>query len=163
MARVSKLDTEERTAAVIIGTGIDVVNLDRFASIIERNPALIERVFVPAERGKTLRSLGARFAAKEAIAKALRAPSGMVWQHCWIENTDDGAPFVVTTGTVADRAASLGINRWHLTITHDDPVAIASVVAEHLTLEEQEILLRIDAEGAHQLISVEPVVEGESR
>ncbi|GGH60345.1 holo-ACP synthase [Rothia aerolata] len=132
---------------MIIGTGIDVVNIPRFEKIIERNPALLQRVFVEHERGLNLRSLAARFAAKEAVAKALRAPAGMVWQHCWIENTEDGAPYVVAEGTVAEAAARLGINRWHLTMTHDDPVAIASVVAEHLSDEELLILSRIDPEG----------------
>lgn len=137
---------------MIIGTGIDVVNIERFADIVERNPALIKRVFVPHEQERPLRSLAARFAAKEAIAKALRAPIGMVWQHCWIENTPDGAPYVVVEGTVAARAASLGINRWHLTISHDDPVAIASVIAEHLSRQELEILQTIDPDGANNLM-----------
>lgn len=132
---------------MIIGTGIDVVNIERFEKIIERNPALLNRVFVEHERQLNLRSLAARFAAKEAIAKALRAPAGMVWQHCWIENTQDGAPYIVTEGTVAATAASLGINRWHLSITHDDPVAIASVVAEHLTDQDILLLAQLDPEG----------------
>lgn len=132
---------------MIIGTGIDVVNIDRFQAIITKNPALLKRVFVPHERAKNLRSLAARFAAKEAIAKALRAPAGMVWQHCWIENTADGAPYIVVEGTVAKAAQALGINRWHLTITHDDPVAIASVVAEHLTDSELNLLAHLDPQG----------------
>ncbi|MBM7051189.1 MULTISPECIES: holo-ACP synthase [unclassified Rothia (in: high G+C Gram-positive bacteria)] len=130
---------------MIIATGIDVVNIDRFAQIIEKNPAMVERLFVPHEREKTVRSLAARFAAKEAVAKALKAPAGMVWQHCWVENTADGAPHIMVEGTVAQAAASLGINRWHLTMTHDDPVAIASVVAEHLSQEELALLAALDA------------------
>lgn len=129
---------------MIIGTGIDVVNIERFADIIERNPRFIERVFVPSERDKPLRSLAARFAAKEAAAKALGAPAGLVWQHCWIENDDAGAPYLQATGTVASRLQTLGINRWHLTLTHDDPVAIASVIAEHLTPRELTALLSLD-------------------
>lgn len=140
---------------MIIGTGIDVVNLERFAEIIERNPLFVERVFVPHERDKPLRSLAARFAAKEAAAKALRAPAGLVWQHCWIENDPDGAPHLVATGTVAQRAADLGINRWHLTLTHDDPVAIASVTAEHLSDAELLALLHLDPAG-RGLLSAHP-------
>lgn len=132
---------------MIIGTGIDVVNIERFAHIIQKNPALVQRVFVEHEQKKPLRSLAARFAAKEAIAKALRAPAGMVWQHCWIENTADGAPYVVVEGTVAQRARELGINRWHLSISHDEPVATASVIAEHLNEDELTLLERIDSEG----------------
>lgn len=140
---------------MIIGTGVDVVNINRFAEIIERTPGFIDRVFVEHERDKLLRSLAARFAAKEAAAKALRAPAGLVWQHCWIENDPDGAPHLVATGTVAQRAADLGINRWHLTLTHDEPVAIASVVAEHLTDDELLALMRLDPAG-RGLLSAHP-------
>ena len=66
---------------MIIGTGIDAVNLDRFADIIKRTPTFLERVFVEHERSKSLPSLAARFAAKEAIAKALRAPAGLSLIH----------------------------------------------------------------------------------
>lgn len=125
---------------MIIGTGIDVVDLERFERIISKNPAFINRVFTPAERGKPLLSLAARFAAKEAAAKALGAPAGLVWQDCWVENTPDGAPYLRTKGTVAQRASELGINRWHLTLTHDGPVAIASVIAEHLNPQELSLL-----------------------
>lgn len=129
---------------MIIGTGIDVVNIKRFEDIVHRNPRFIERVFVPLERDKPLRSLAARFAAKEAAAKALGAPAGLVWQHCWIENDTDGAPYLHATGTVASRLRALGINRWHLTLTHDEPVAIASVVAEHLSDQDLKTLLDLD-------------------
>ncbi|MDO4898088.1 MAG: holo-ACP synthase [Rothia sp. (in: high G+C Gram-positive bacteria)] len=145
---------------MIIGTGIDVVNLERFADIIQRNPRFTERVFLPQERSKPLRSLAARFAAKEAAAKALRAPAGLVWQHCWVENDADGAPHLCATGTVAQRAAELGINRWHLTLTHDDPVAIASVTAEHLTDDQLLTLMRLDPAGRGLLPAQPPLTEG---
>lgn len=121
---------------MIIGTGVDVVNIDRFAELINRTPGLKERLFVPSERNKPLRSLAARFAAKEAVAKALRAPAGLVWHHCWVENDEEGAPYLVTQGTVAARSTELGINRWHLTLSHDEPVAIATAIAERLSPEE---------------------------
>ncbi|WP_237233166.1 holo-ACP synthase [Rothia nasisuis] len=132
---------------MIIGTGVDVVNIDRFERLVQKNPRLLERLFVPAERGKSLRSLAARFAAKEAAAKALRAPVGLVWQHCWVDNDADGAPHLVATGTVAARAAELSINRWHLTLSHDDPIATAVVTAEHLTDAELLLVLRHDPAG----------------
>lgn len=132
---------------MIIGTGVDVVNIDRFELLLRRNPRLLERLFVPAERGKPVRSLAARFAAKEAAAKALRAPAGLVWQHCWVENDADGAPYLVAEGTVAARAAELGINRWHLTLSHDEPVAMASVVAEHLNDSDVRTLKTLDPQG----------------
>ena len=85
---------------MIIGSGIDVVDIQRFERQLERTPRLRERLFVPSERGLPLQSLAARFAAKEAAAKALKAPPGMIWQHCWIEKTEWGAPILRTEGTV---------------------------------------------------------------
>lgn len=131
---------------MIIGTGIDVVDLKRFEELSIKTPRLIERLFVEHERVKPPRSLAARFAAKEAAAKALRAPAGLVWQHCWVENNTDGAPYLVVDQTVKNRALELGINRLHLTITHDGPVAIAQVIAEHLTPAEIEHLKALDPE-----------------
>lgn len=132
---------------MIIGTGTDVVNIDRFAELLEGTPALRERLFAPGERGLPVRSLAARFAAKEAAAKALRAPAGLNWQDCWVEKDEDGAPYLVAQGTVAQRAAELGINRWHLTMSHDEPVATATVVAEHLSDGDLLTLLRLDSSG----------------
>ncbi|MEX3610251.1 holo-ACP synthase [Rothia sp. LK2588] len=129
---------------MIIGTGVDVVNIDRFRDIIARNPGFVQRVFVAHEQTRPLRSLAARFAVKEAVAKALGAPDGMVWQHCWVTNGIHGAPEITCTGTVAARAAALGINRWHVSITHDDPVAMATVIAEHLSPAEFSLLYKLD-------------------
>ena len=121
---------------MIIGSGIDVVDIQRFERQLERTPRLRERLFVPSERGLALQSLAARFAAKEAAAKALKAPPGMIWQHCWIEKDPSGAPVLRTEGTVADEARRQGIDRWHLTMTHDGGIAMAMVVAERTAPEE---------------------------
>ena len=115
---------------MIIGSGIDVVDIQRFERQLERTPRLRERLFVPSERVLPLQSLAARFAAKEAAAKALKAPPGMIWQHCWIENHPSGAPVLCTEGTVAEEARRQGIDRWHLTMTHDGGIAMAMVIAE---------------------------------
>jgi holo-[acyl-carrier protein] synthase len=115
---------------MIIGIGVDVVAVSRFKDQLTRAPALRERLFTPAERELNLRSLAARFAAKEAVAKALSAPAGMNWQHCSIEVDAAGAPRVMTTGTVAEVAAAKGVKTWHLSLSHDSDVATAMVVAE---------------------------------
>ncbi|WP_047690728.1 holo-ACP synthase [Kocuria sp. ZOR0020] len=115
---------------MIIGTGIDVVDIQRFERQLERTPRLIERLFAPSERELPVQSLAARFAAKEATAKALKAPPGMIWQHCWIEKTKWGAPVLRMEGTVAAEAAKQGIDRWHLSMSHDGGMAMAYVVAE---------------------------------
>ena len=58
----------------VIGVGIDVVDIERFGLSLSRTPGLSERLFTPLERERALASLAARFAAKEALAKALGAP-----------------------------------------------------------------------------------------
>jgi holo-[acyl-carrier protein] synthase len=115
---------------MIIGIGVDVVEVSRFKDQLCRAPALRERLFTPTERELNLRSLAARFAAKEAVAKALGAPPGMSWQHCSIVVDAAGVPHVVATGTVAEVADAKGVKNWHLSLSHDGDVATAMVVAE---------------------------------
>lgn len=115
---------------MIIGIGVDVVEVSRFGGQLGRAPGLRERLFTDAERGLPLRSLAARFAAKEAVAKALGAPAGMSWQHCEVVVDASGAPRVAVTGTVEAVAARRGVAHWHLSLSHDGDVATAMVVAE---------------------------------
>lgn len=115
---------------MIVGIGVDVVEVSRFRAQLDRSPALLERLFVPAERGLTTRSLAARFAAKEAVAKALGAPAGMTWQDCEVRSAEDGCPSLELRGTVAEVAQRRGAQRWHLSISHDGDLATAMVVAE---------------------------------
>ncbi|WP_159617635.1 holo-ACP synthase [Arthrobacter zhaoguopingii] len=115
---------------MIVGIGVDVVDVDRFRRQVERTPGLIDRLFVPAERGLHIRSLAARFAAKEAVAKALGAPAGMNWQDCEVRVDEAGAPSIVLTGTVDEAARRKGIASWHLSMSHDGGLASAMVVAE---------------------------------
>ncbi len=115
---------------MIVGVGIDVVDVRRFARSLERTPALAERIFTPAERKLPPASLAARFAAKEALAKALGAPGNLRWHDAEVVRADSGQPFLQVRGTVAARAAELGVRRWHLSLTHDAGVASAIVIAE---------------------------------
>jgi holo-[acyl-carrier protein] synthase len=115
---------------VIAGIGIDVVDVARFVATLERVPALRTRLFTPAERDLPDASLAARFAAKEAIAKSLGAPGGMLWQDATVRRTVGAPPVVEVTGTVAARAAELGVARFHLSLSHDAGIASAMVVAE---------------------------------
>jgi len=114
---------------VIVGLGIDVVAIDRFIEALD-SPGFLERVFTPAERRIGHASLAARWAAKEALAKALGAPGGLSWQDAEVTRADDGAPILTITGTVAARAAELGVTRIFLSMSHDAGVASAIVVAE---------------------------------
>lgn len=115
---------------MIIGVGIDVVDVARFIDTLERTPRLREKLFTPAERELPDASIAARFAAKEAIAKALGAPGGMNWQDATVHRVVGGPPEVEIRGTVAARAQELGIQKFHLTISHDAGIASAMVVAE---------------------------------
>lgn len=115
---------------MIVGVGIDVVDVARFIATIERVPALLDRLFTPAERHLPPASLAARFAAKEAIAKSLGVPAGMSWQDATIRRCPGAQPEVEVQGTVAAAAAELSVARFHLSISHDAGIASAVVVAE---------------------------------
>ena len=115
---------------MIVGVGIDVVDVARFQATLERTPALLERVFTPGERSLPTASLAARFAAKEAVGKALGVPGDLSWQDAEVRSEPNGRPYLVVCGTVARRAAELGVSRWHLSLSHDAGIASAMVVAE---------------------------------
>jgi holo-[acyl-carrier protein] synthase len=115
---------------VIVGVGIDVVDLERFARSLERTPGLAVRLFTEGERGLHPRSLAARFAAKEALAKALGAPSGLEWTDAEVRSAPDGRPSLHVAGTVAAAAERLGVTSWHISLSHDGGVAVAVVIAE---------------------------------
>lgn len=115
---------------MIVGVGIDVVDVARFVATLHRVPALRERLFTPEEREMPETSLAARFAAKEAIAKALGAPAGMSWQDATVRRISGAQPVVEVVGTVAAAAAAAGVDRFHLSISHDAGIASAVVVAE---------------------------------
>lgn len=115
---------------MIVGVGIDVCDLARFEATLARTPAVRERLFTAPERELPVASLAARFAAKEALAKALGAPPGLVWTDVTIHRGDHGRPHVEVTGGVADLATSLGVARWHVSLSHDGGVATAVVIAE---------------------------------
>jgi holo-[acyl-carrier protein] synthase len=114
----------------VVGIGVDVVELARFSAVLERTPRVAERLFTPAERELPVRSLAARFATKEAVAKALGAPRGLAWHDVEVVKADDGRPWLSVTGTVAAAAEERGVRSWHLSLSHDGPVAIAMVIAE---------------------------------
>lgn len=115
---------------MIVGIGTDLCVIDRFRALLERRPQLVRRILTEGERGLSLQSQAARFAAKEALAKALGSPGGMRWLDCEVTRSGDGAPGFVTTGTVAARVEELGVERIHLSISHDGGFATAMVVCE---------------------------------
>jgi holo-[acyl-carrier protein] synthase len=115
---------------VIVGLGIDVVDVERFEETLARTPGMRDRLFTAAERDRPVASLAARFAAKEALAKALGAPVGLHWQDAEVVTDSDGRPWLEVRGTVADQTARLGVTDMHLSMSHDAGIASAVVVLE---------------------------------
>ncbi len=122
---------------MIVGVGIDVVQVARLERALARTPRLAERLFtageqVTPEQGVARRgeSLAARFAAKEAVAKALGAPGGLRWRDTEVVSEPSGRPRLVLHGGVAEQAAAQGITAWHLSLSHDGGLATAVVIAE---------------------------------
>jgi holo-[acyl-carrier protein] synthase len=114
----------------IVGVGIDVVDIARFEESLRRTPGLAERLFTADEAGRPLASLAARFAAKEALAKALGAPNGLAWHDAEVVSESSGRPLLSLRGTVAAHAAELGAVHVHLSLSHDAGIASAVVVLE---------------------------------
>jgi holo-[acyl-carrier protein] synthase len=115
---------------VIVGVGIDVVDVSRFEEALERTPTLRERLFTEAERERPLASLAARFAAKEALAKALGAPTGMAWHDAEVVSEATGNPEFAIRGSVLARANDLGAKSVHVSLSHDAGIASAVVILE---------------------------------
>jgi holo-[acyl-carrier protein] synthase len=115
---------------VILGVGIDVVDVARFGVVLERTPGMRARLFTPAEQTRPLASLAARFAAKEALAKSLGAPGNLHWHDAEVVSEASGRPLLQLRGTVQARADELGVTSVHLSLSHDAGIASAVVVLE---------------------------------
>ncbi|WP_309067197.1 holo-ACP synthase [Microbacterium sp.] len=116
---------------MIVGIGVDLVDIPRFERSIERTPRLLERLFTPHERELPLRSLAARYAAKEALIKALGGSDGLHWDEIEIARVGESVPPRFTlSGSTAEVVAARGITALHLSLSHDAGLAIAYVTAE---------------------------------
>jgi holo-[acyl-carrier protein] synthase len=122
---------------LIVGVGVDVVEITRFARALERTQGLAGRLFTQGEQGLPVRSLAARFAAKEALAKALGGPRGLLWTDAEVITDSAGRPELRLYGTVAAAAARAGVGRWHVSLSHDGGIAAAFVLAEDGATEGQ--------------------------
>ena len=115
---------------MIVGIGVDVVDLARFERAIARTPGLRDRLFAESERERPVRSLAARFAAKEALIKALGGSSVLRWHDMVVVNGEHGDPAFELHGATAAEATSRGITSVHLSMSHDAGIATAFVIAE---------------------------------
>ncbi len=120
----------------VVAIGTDLVDIDRIRQVIERQPGFVGRVYTDGERDYCERRrdpaerYAARFAAKEAVLKALGTGlGGADFADIEVVRLDSGQPILRITGRAAERAAELGIDRWLLTITHSEHLAQAFVAA----------------------------------
>jgi len=120
---------------MIVGIGVDVVEIARFERAASRTPTLLNRLFAESEQVQEgrilpLRSLAARFAAKEALIKALGDSSGLSWHDMPVVSDGERNPSFELAGAAQRIAVARGISTVHLSMTHDAGVAIAYVIAE---------------------------------
>ena len=127
---------------MIVGHGIDLCGVERIRRMLEAHgDHFLERTYTEAEVAYARRrkkgfeeTLAGRFAAKEAVMKALGTGwrDGVEFRGIEILNHPSGQPYVVLHGTTAEKARSLGITAWHITITHTEDLAVASAIAERM-------------------------------
>lgn len=115
---------------MIIGIGVDTVDIERFTRSLSRTPALRTRLFTESERELSVASLAARFAAKEALIKALGDSHGLGWHEMEIVRNADRAPGFAPSVGLQTVLGVLGAGKVHLSMTHDAGTATAFVVVE---------------------------------
>ncbi len=122
---------------MILGVGVDLTPVERMARAMSNHPERLEaRLFTDGERAycrtkaEPMQHFAARFAAKEAILKALSVPAGLSWHELEVKSDGDGAPRILLHGEAARAAAAAGVARLHLSLTHAGGQAMAFVVAE---------------------------------
>ena len=120
----------------VVGIGTDLVDVDRFRTVLLRRPSVADRLFTAGERTYAQRAvdpaarLAARFAAKEAALKALGyGLGGMRMAEIEVIRDDDGRPEILLHGDARSRAATRGVGRWLVSLSHTDHLAQATVVA----------------------------------
>ncbi len=117
-----------------LATGVDLIEIARIEEVVARHGKhYLERVFTPAEReycGKRAESLAGRFAAKEAVSKALGTGIGDVaWQEIEILGDEQNAPTLTLHGAAEKKAKELGLITWSVSISHSQSHSVAFVVA----------------------------------
>jgi holo-[acyl-carrier protein] synthase len=124
---------------MIIAVGIDIIEVARIREVLLRTPRFRERVFTAAERAYcesrgavAAQHYAARFAAKEAMLKALQTGwrGGIGWQDVEIATRDSGAPYLVLHASVRNLFNSTGATAAHLSLSHTTEHAIAQVILE---------------------------------
>lgn len=120
---------------MILGVGVDTVSLSRFESKLTDTPRLKDRLFLDIEtvddgREASVQTLAGRFAAKEAVIKALAGDPGLEWHGIEVGKESSGKPVIWLHGSTAKVALQAGVRKLHVSISHDGDSAVAFVVAE---------------------------------
>jgi holo-[acyl-carrier protein] synthase len=118
----------------MLASGVDIVEIERLRSVVERyGDRFLDRVFTSrelSEVGNNMSSLAARFAAKEAVSKALGTGIGNVsWRDIEILRGPARQPLLVLSGEARRLAEQLGLSQWSISLSHTQEHAIALVVA----------------------------------
>ncbi len=119
----------------ILGLGVDLCEIARMERALARHPSMRERVFTPEERAycdskaRPGESYAGRFAAREAVIKALGGYRGKRWQDISVARAPSGAPAIRLEGGAKVRADALGVDRVLITFTHERTNAVAFAVA----------------------------------
>jgi len=116
---------------LITGIGIDLCSIPRLAEALERTPSLLSRLFHTSEQALPHNSLAARFAAKEALAKAIGNPALLVWNEIEVVKDELGKPSFVFHGQTKSAIDELKVS-CHLSLSHELELATAMVVLEAL-------------------------------
>lgn len=119
---------------MILRTGVDLIEIERIQAALARHGRrYLERIYTPAEValcGRRVESLAARFAAKEAVSKALGCGIGEIaWQEIEVLGDEHNAPVLHLHGTAARKANEAGLTAWSLSLSHSHSHALAFVVA----------------------------------
>lgn len=130
------LDEAGPAVGAPVGLGLDLVDIVRFGAFLSRRPSASRRLFTEGERAyaatlaNPVPSLAARFAAKEAVMKALGVGLGaFAFAEVEIERQPSGAPALVLAGRAAQLAAEQDVRSWLVSLTHTDTAAAAVVIA----------------------------------
>ena len=115
---------------MIIGIGVDLVDISRFEQSIIETPKLLDRLFTEKEVDLKPQSLAARFAAKEALMKAVGSAEGLTWQEIQVSKDESGKPIFEVFGITKQTIQAKGIKSMHLSLSHDGGIAIAYVIVE---------------------------------
>lgn len=121
---------------MIVGIGVDMVNVPKFSATMRAAPTFSASVFTDTEARdesgarRSESSLAARYAAKEALCKALGAPRGVSWHECEVLTGEQGQPYLRVTGVLAEAQRARGVGSCHVSLSTEGDMAVAYVVAE---------------------------------